>query len=254
MYKVHEIRGYIQTLYLVEQNDSLLLLDGGSRPDVEVVQAFIENDLKRNFLDLKLVIATHAHPDHVGGLSFYKSKGIAIAGPVELNSWYSGVSGFFTYYTDILLTWLVAINKKRGVKNIFFPRAVELDIKLTEGMEVPGFKDWLVLEGPGHTNVDLTIYNHISQIAYVADNFVSSKNGVFRPYPIFSPEKYKETLQRYIDLDIKDFLIAHYGKVEVPKERIKQLISSTPKRPRRHRNTLFAIFLKLFRSFVSKRT
>lgn len=251
-YKIHEIEGYIQTIYLVEQDDKLLLLDGCARPDIPVVESFIVEKLNRRFSDLALVIATHAHPDHAGGLSFYKARGIKIAGPVELNSWYAGFTGFFTYWVDILLTWLVAINKNRGLKNIIFPRQIKLDLLLREGMDVPGFDGWSVLEAPGHTNVDLSIYHARDQIAYVADNFVGSKRNVFRPYPIAYPHKYRATLQKYINLGIENFMIAHYGTIKIPHIRINELINTTPTTPRRHTNTLPAIFLKLLKAFIAK--
>ena len=37
---LHKIQGYIQTIYLIEYSHGLLLLDGCSRPDVSVIEAF----------------------------------------------------------------------------------------------------------------------------------------------------------------------------------------------------------------------
>lgn len=251
-YQIHEIKGYIQTIYLVEQGPHLLILDGCCRCDVDVVQTFIEEDLKRNFSNLQLVISTHAHPDHSGGLKYFKEKGIPIAGPEKLSEWYGGLSGFLTYGVDILLTYLVAINKKRGIRNIIFPRNVKLDYVLKDGDSIPGFDEWQVLETPGHTNCDLTIYHKETQVAYIADNFVVSTQKVFRPYPIYSPERYKESLKRYMSLRIEEFLLAHYGRQKISSAEIEKLISSTPIKPRIHMNTLPGILVKLFKSLLGK--
>lgn len=229
-----------------------LLLDGCCRCDVEKVRNYIEIDLNKKFRDLKLVVSTHSHPDHMGGVYFFQKQGIPIAGSTGGNLWYSGVSGFFTYWIDIFLTYLVAINKKRGVKNILYPRKVKFDHLLHEQSLIPGFEDWIVLECPGHTNTDLTLFHAGESIAYVADNFVGSQRKVFRPYPLFSPSDYKKTLRRYLDLEIKTFLIAHHGEIHIPQERIEKLIQSTPNKARRHLNTLPAIFLKLFKSLLKK--
>jgi glyoxylase-like metal-dependent hydrolase (beta-lactamase superfamily II) len=202
--------------------------------------------------DLKLVVSTHAHPDHSGGLAGFKKLGIPIAGPEDLSSWYGGVSGFFTYWVDILLTYMVALNKKRGFKNIIFKRRVKLDHPLKDGDLIPGFENWQALHCPGHTGMDLSLYNESQKIAYVADNFVGIKTKVFRPYPIIYPEKYKVSLQRYIDLGLEDFLIAHHGQVKVSHKRIKQLIETTPNQARKHTNTLPLIFMKLFKSLMRK--
>ncbi len=249
---LHQIEGYIQTIHLVEEGDHLMLLDGCSRPDVNVVQSFIENTLSKSLSDLKLVISTHAHPDHAGGLHWFKKKGILIAGPEELNQWYRGVSGFFTYLVDILLTYLVAMKRNTKFKNIIFPRTVKLDFILRENMIIPGFEQWQVLECPGHTSHDLSIYHAQNNVAYVADNFVKVKSRVFRPYPLFNPKQYKQSLQKYVDLGINDFLVAHYGRIEVSSERIKELIETTPAKPRRHLNTLPKIILTLVGSIFRK--
>jgi glyoxylase-like metal-dependent hydrolase (beta-lactamase superfamily II) len=248
--KIHEIEGYIQTIYLVEENGSFFLLDGCCRPDVDVVEAYITKKLGREFKDLKLVIATHPHPDHFGGLSFFKKRGISIAGPEKINIWYKGFSGLMTYLVEVFLTYLVALNKKKGMKKILFPRKVELDYALSEGREIPGFSDWKVMECPGHTPMDLTIYHSEKKMAYIADNFISAKSGVFCPYPIFDPAKYKESLNRYIDSDIEEYMLAHRGRMKIKKEQIERIRDKISLTPRRHTNTLPKIFLKLFKVMI----
>lgn len=251
--RIHQIPGYIQTIYLVEYNHGLILLDGCCRCDVNLVVNYIESNLKRPLNDLKLVVSTHAHPDHAGGLSEFKKLGIRIAGPAGLNDWYGGVSGFATYWVDILLTYLVAVNKKKPLRNIIFPRKTKLDLILREGDTLDGFSDWKVLECPGHTLSDITLYHQEQNLAYIADNFVGNNKRVFRPYPIIAPEKYQKSLKRYLDLGIERFLLAHHGEVQIPKKRILELIDSTPETSRRHMNTLPAIFTKLLRAFIRKK-
>ena len=67
------------------------------------------------------------------------------------------------------------------------------------------------------------------------------------------PEKYKKTLQRYIDLKIKTFMLAHHGEVEISKERLESLINSTPQVARNHKNTLPKILRHLFRALLKKK-
>ena len=115
--KIHFLDGYISTLYLVEQDEKLLLLDSGCRCDVDIVKSYIEKDLNKKMSDLKCVIVTHSHPDHSGGaFVFQKKYQIPIAAMESINEWYKGVDGFLAYYIDILLTYLVAIKKKQKIK------------------------------------------------------------------------------------------------------------------------------------------
>ena len=124
-FKIHTIEGYIQSLFLVEYPEKLLLLDSGCRSDVPVVHQFIEEELGRSIRDLALVVVTHAHPDHSGGAHYYQQRyGIPIAGTHEMNDWYKGISGIFTQFVDIFLTHYVAYKKKKSLQNIWFPRFI----------------------------------------------------------------------------------------------------------------------------------
>lgn len=240
--KIHQINGYIQTLYLVEDKDDLVLLDSGCRSDVERVRKFIEVNLKREMSDLKLVLVSHAHPDHSGGAYLYQQKyHIKIASSSVINNWYSGVIGWFTYLVDIGLTYLVAWRKNKGFENIIFPRSLSIDIELMPDEEIPLLEGWKVLSTPGHTNFDLSFLHIPTKTAYIADNIVGSSGKYFRPYPLVSPQKYKKSLQRYIDLDINHYLLAHHGKNEIDNKVIKSLIDTTPKQPRIHRKSLIVI-------------
>lgn len=253
--KIHQINGFIQSMFLVEDQHGLLLLDGGTRADVKVVKNFIEKKLKRNFLDLKLVIITHAHPDHSGGAAFYQKLGVKIAAPEGINQWYGGFFGLCTYWIDILLTYLVA-TRKRGktkiFKNIFFPRKIKIDYPLRDLDLIPGFERWSVLAASGHTSYDISIYLKEAATAYVADNILTSKGKIFSPYPIFEPQSYKKTLQKYIDLDIKHFLMAHYGKMNIEEKQLESLLLRVSNTPRSHRNSLYKIMIKLLKSIFQR--
>lgn len=245
--KIHNVRGYIQSLYLVEYDDKLLLLDSGCRCDVETIEKFIVENLKRPISDLKLVIVTHAHPDHSGGSTLFKNKlNIPIASTEKVNEFYYGFKGFVVYWIDILLSYMVASRKKAGFRNILFPRRIVIDHYLNDGDILPGFKEWSVLSCPGHTSSDLSVYHSKSNTAYVADNIVSSRTGYNPPYPINHPNKYKKSLQRYIDLNIETFLLAHYNENKISAEEIESLIKKAPNIHRSHSNSLFKIFKKLF--------
>jgi glyoxylase-like metal-dependent hydrolase (beta-lactamase superfamily II) len=248
--KVHKISGYISVLYLIEYDHGLLLLDGGCRPDVKTVLNFIKENLNRPESDLKLVCVTHAHPDHSGGASFYKKRGIKVVGTQACNQWYRGLSGFFTYLTDIFLTYVVAakVRKENVYQNVLFSRKVNFDEYLIAGQTLPGFPDWQVIEAPGHTDNDISFYHPSTNTAYIGDNIIAIHNKFMAPYPIVLPVHYKNSLGLYIKLGIKNFLMAHYGAHQVPHSEIEKIISKVSDEPRRHKTALPALLLKLFSS------
>lgn len=244
--QIHEIKGFISHLYLVEYSDRLLLLDAGCRGDIEVVKCYLADNLKRSLHDIELVVVTHAHPDHSGGAIDYIKNGIPVAAPSGCNHWYKGLGGLATYATDIALTHYVAkrLGRPRPFRNIRFPRQIPISKNLCDGDLVPGFSDWRVFSTPGHTDCDISVFHQEAGVAYVADNLIALKNRVIRPYPLCHPEAYKRSLQKYIDLGVNDFLLAHYGRSKVSARQIQQLIQSTPEKPRNHRRALTKALLR----------
>lgn len=234
-------------MYLIEYPDKMLLLDSGCRSDVNNIIKYITS-IGRKVSDLKLVVVTHAHPDHSGGAMLFRSRyNITIAAPRSINEWYAGFSGVLTYVVDLLLTYFVAKKKKRGLKWIFFSRQIKIDRVLEDLALLPGFADWQVISTPGHTISDISLYNSKASTIYIADNIVASKSAFFRPYPITTPESYQESLKKYIELDPATYLLAHYGENKISKEQIDKLIQGVSAKPRNHRNTLPAILKHLFK-------
>lgn len=236
-------------IYLVEYDHGLLLLDSGCRVDVPIVRAFIEDELKRPFHDLKLVLVSHAHPDHSGGANSYKKLGIKVAGPAAANNWYKGIHGISIYIIDIFLTYYVAykIRQKNFYQNVVFKRKVDFDFPLKDGDKIPEFEEWRVLSAPGHTTSDLSFFHEESKTAYVADNLIVTGRGVIAPYPITVPASYRESLQKYIDLKVEEFLMAHYGRQKIPFDKIQKIITKVKDTPRIHRTTLPKMLKKLLK-------
>ncbi len=249
--EVHVIKGFIQSLYLIEYEDKLLLLDSGTIVDVQVVKNFIENELKRPFLDLKLVVVTHAHPDHSGGAMEYKRLGVMVVGSALSNDWYKGLRGLVTYFIDILLTYLVFFktHKKKRFQNIFFSRFVDYDFTLSDEDPLPGFPDWKVVSAPGHTASDLSLYHQGTQRIYVADNLIFTRRGIISPYPVNFPKQYKESLRKYLELDIETFLLAHYGERVISKGELTSFIDDSNFKRVTHTNSLFKILTSLLRFY-----
>lgn len=236
---IHHLSGYIQSMYLIENEAGLLLLDSGTSSDVKMVLSFIKENLKRPITDLKVVVISHAHPDHSGGAYYYrKETGALIVAPSMLNDWYAGLSGLFTYAIDIFLTYVVARKKKKEFRNVLFPRKIAIDKSVEEGDVIPIFNDWLALETPGHTSCDISLYHPNSGVIYIGDILISSSKGPFAPYPVFNPQEYKTSLNRLIELPINEYLLSHNGPQYYEKHQLSKVLEKTGDKPRRHRNTL----------------
>jgi glyoxylase-like metal-dependent hydrolase (beta-lactamase superfamily II) len=233
--KIHHLQGYIQNIYLVDQNDSLMLLDGCCRCDINLLKGFIIQELNRPMTDLKVVIVTHMHPDHAGAADkLRRLTGCMVISANKQSHWYQGAIGLLMFLTDLVLTLWVAKRMGKPIKNIVYPRKIKTDLMLNDGDSIPGFKDWIVLETPGHTDRDLSVLHVPSKKIYVADLVIKLKKIFISPFPIFHPNKYKNSLEKIDKLKVHSLLLAHGGEVNVKDLQLLQLIKNIPDKPKTH--------------------
>ncbi|MEZ9337498.1 MBL fold metallo-hydrolase [Vibrio splendidus] len=233
--QLHTIKGYIQEMYLVEYPDRLLLLDGACRADIPHLRAFIKEELGREFSDLHTVVVTHMHPDHAGAA--HKLRKLTNCNLVAANrdkNWYHGIDGILMHLTDLALARWMANRLGKPKANLWYSRKLKPDYKLSDGDSIPGFDDWLVLETPGHTDRDLSVYCPSHSVAYVADLMVEVKKKLILPFPIFHPNKYRESVSRIYGMQIDTLLVAHGGQVNLSKQAFEHLLMSAPRRPVTH--------------------
>jgi len=233
--KIHTLSGYIQFIYLAEDKDGLLLLDGCSRADIDKVCQFITNTLNRPLSDLKLIVVTHMHPDHAGGAIGLKEKtGATIAAHPKAKNWYSGVGGRTSHVIDLLLTWWVAGRIGKAREAIWYYPLLQADVLLDDEQRLPGFADWQILYSPGHTDHDLTVFHVPTQQAYVADLLVKVKGALVAPYPLCHPNQYRRSLERVAKSTIKTLFCAHVPPVNKSDIPFDEIIAAAPTTPKNH--------------------
>jgi glyoxylase-like metal-dependent hydrolase (beta-lactamase superfamily II) len=231
--KLHHLQGYIQSVYLVEYPDKLLLLDGCSRADVPMLKRFIGEQLQRPFTDLTMVLVTHMHPDHAGAAhELRRLVGCKIASANKDKPWYRGMHGMLMHLTDIALATWVAGRLGKPRKLLWYSPVLKPDYKLTDGQCIPGFEQWQVFEMPGHTDRDLSAMHMPSRRIYVADLIVKVKERFIAPFPVFYPNQYRASVQRLIELQPSSVLLAHGGEVQLTDLDYRHLLHSAPKLPK----------------------
>ncbi|UXH99953.1 MBL fold metallo-hydrolase [Photobacterium sp. TY1-4] len=233
--KLHKLEGYIQSIYLVEYEHGLLLLDGCSRADIGMLKHFIVGQLHRPFTDLKLVVVTHMHPDHAGAaVKLRQLSGCRVAAANVPGQWYSGVDGKLMHLTDILLAKWVAKRMKKPRRNLWYTCTLTPDIKLNDGDSLPGFSEWQALFTQGHTDRDLSLYHRPSHTVYVADLMVKVKGRYIPPFPVFYPNRYRHSLKKIMAMAPSSLILAHGGEVYPSPEEYQYLLSRAPNVPMTH--------------------
>lgn len=143
--------------------------------------------LKKDFENIKLVINTHAHFDHIGGNGYFLNAKIAIhesdANILETGNEEKSNAEFFN-------------GKLR-------PRKV--DLKLKDGQIINGLK---VIHTPGHTPGSICLYNEKEKILFSGDTIFA--DGVGRTDLIGgSKEQLKNSLEKLAKLKMGKILPGH---------------------------------------------
>lgn len=230
--KIHRLQGYIQSIYLVEYPDKLLLLDGCCRADISLIQNFISVQLNRPLTDLRLIVVTHMHPDHAGAAHKLRSlTGCKIASAKMSTQWYKGLKGRLLHLLDIALAAWVAYRMKRPKQNLWYSPHLKVDYQLLDQEKLQGFEDWCVITTTGHTDRDLSVWHPSSKRIYVADLMVKVKNRFIPPIPVNYPEQYLASLHKLRKLQPQSIMLAHGAEVELTAKDYDHLLSVAPHKP-----------------------
>ena len=214
MYKIHEIKGHIQSTYLIEYKDKILLMDCATRADLLRIENYINNKLNRKMNDIKLAVVSHIHPDHAGlAKKLQKKYKIPILTHPNTNNWYNGFLGKLQHFIDVLLAWYVSIKMKNPVKRMWYSSSFNVDFKAIDNQELPFFNDWKVIYTPGHTSHDISLYNKENKTIYVGDVILNINEKSLLPMPVTLPNLMKKTLDRLSELEIDNLLLAHGGQI-----------------------------------------
>ncbi|MBM4241480.1 MAG: MBL fold metallo-hydrolase [Euryarchaeota archaeon] len=189
----------ISNSYLVV-DDEIMIIDTGMPGNSRKILDYLRNTLKRDPSDIKTIVLTHHHFDHVGGLGELKRiTGAKVAAHID-DAYY--ISGKKT--PDSLFA--------RAITGIFKlikrSQLVEVDIILEDGDKIG---DYQVLHTPGHTPGSISLYNPKNKAIFVGDILRCVKGEIKGPVPRFTPDirKANESLKKLGDLDIEVILTGH---------------------------------------------
>ena len=246
--QLHQLSGYIQSIYLAVYDDKILLLDGCCKADVKLITRYIEHDLNRPLTHLKTCVVTHMHPDHSGAANLLKQQtGCNIVTSNVTGNWYSGLDGWLMFVTDIILAKWVAGRLGKPRANIWYLPRLKNPIKVNDGGLIPGFEDWQVIESQGHTDRDISLFHLPTKKVYVADLAVKVKGKYIPPFPVFYPNRYRRSLSKIEALKPSAVILAHGGEVQISHEQYLYLVDKAPDVPMTHWRSVKAKLSRVFR-------
>ena len=185
---VHRVRLGTCNTYLVQGNSGYILVDAGNAHREKVFFDYLK---KRSITpdQIKLIVITHVHYDHVGSLSVIKNT---CQCPAAVHAREARLlrEGKFIMPpgTNLLGKTIYSIGKRAARTGFFKYSPVEPEIEITQEMSLTEFGvDGLILPTPGHTEGSVSIVLPTGE-AFVGDLAVNFMGSVFPPFAENAPE------------------------------------------------------------------
>ena len=188
--------------YLVEEESgALTLVDATMQGDGKKILEFLEA-VGRKPLDVKTIVITHCHIDHVRGLAALKAAtGASVAVHEADADFVSGKAKYPSPGGAVGLAFKVA-------SSMMSVKPVEPERRLKDGDAVGRLS---VIHTPGHTPGSISLLDRESKVLFVGDTARYMKGKLEGPPPQFTKDmrQAKVSIERLAALDFQVMLSGH---------------------------------------------
>lgn len=235
--QVHTItdRFSMANTYLVE-DERCIVIDPGSVLNVQLTLYYLKRFLHRTPGDIDLIVLTHLHPDHTGGVELLRHASNApvaasIVAQQLVQSWKNGVyqedldTSGVTHLVGRVLSQAPLPGALHHL-DLFAPRyerQVQLvDIWLEDVAGLPNHLNWRVIASPGHTPESLCLYNPFSYELVCGDTVVTLEGGSALVHGSTNRRLLEATLQTLRSLSVY-YLYPGHGRPILSRQAMKNI-------------------------------
>ncbi len=214
--------------YLVEAGNGLILVDTGMPKSEKKILAAIKS-LGKTPTDVKLVLLTHRHLDHIGSAAAIKSATAAalVSHPFE-KPYVAGTLVIITprawsLYARIARRALAVASSTLKLLRLIKYQPVHIDESADEEsvLDTTGI-DGSIVWTPGHTKGSVSLFLNKSRVAIVGDLLASKRGKLVEPIFMENPTQTKSSVQRILDLHPTIICPGHGKPLPVSKIRLNQ--------------------------------
>jgi glyoxylase-like metal-dependent hydrolase (beta-lactamase superfamily II) len=215
---------YANIFLIVEEN--LTLVDTGFLGSTTSIIDFIHR-LGRSPEEIKLIILTHNHLDHIGGLEellkHTKAKVVAPEADIVIRG------DTLPYPAGGYLGKILKSDVMAPVKKRFLLEEERVDIKLKGGEVLPVLGGLLVIPVPGHTPGSIGLYASGKKVFFVGDALNKRQSRLRLPLKTATSnsEQIIASIRQMVELDFNILCFGH-GKpmTENAKDKLNALITT----------------------------
>ena len=200
---IHQIDGVNCNCYLVKGSDGFTLIDSGMPWSAKKILAYA-GSIQCQPSDIKTIIITHSHIDHIGGLdAVRKATGAKVAAHEADADFISGKKSM-PVPTGRKLSLRFRIF--RLLSPLMQAKPVVPDILLKDGDEIAGME---VLLTPGHTPGSICLYDKKRKVLFVGDLLRFMNGKVVGPPITLDEKQVRASEERIAKLDFGIMLSGH---------------------------------------------
>jgi hydroxyacylglutathione hydrolase len=197
---IYQVEGVNCNVYLAEDGDKIILIDTGlPRSDKKILKAIKELGHKPE--DVKAIVITHFHIDHIGSLKKMKQATNSKVAAHELDADYIAGLRPAPKPKNLMIKALTSLMKADPV---------EVDIKLKNNDK---FGRLIVVFTPGHSEGSISLFDPERKVMFVGDA-VRYVDGKMQGPPerfTLDPQKAKETIGHIATFDF-DIMLSGHGQ------------------------------------------
>ncbi len=209
---IHQVDGVDGNSYIIIDSNGITIVDTGMPKSHRKILNYIDS-IGYKPEDVKQIVLTHAHIDHVGSALKLKQMTKAKVMIHEEDAQYVTGEKQFEVNRGFLMKMFSSFMKFET----FSP-----DIKLKENDKIG---DFLVIHVPGHTPGSIALYNEKNGVIFVGDLLMFMDGDVYGP-----PEEYtldmdlaKKSIEKILNYDFKIMLSGHGDPLkENAREKVKE--------------------------------